>query len=140
MSEYLGSAYKTMQVSSRKGKASHIHIGFLSPMASHNSVKILEVCPVTPLPSSLDSATTTSLPLTFFDILWLRFPPNQRVFFYETSNTNTPILNSILPKLKHSLSHTPTLPPSCRYAHMASGFQQTHYKLQGGRCSFTHYC
>ncbi|GMY24826.1 phenolic glucoside malonyltransferase 1-like [Fagus crenata] len=43
-------------------------------MASHNSVKILEVCPMTPLPSSLDSATTTSLPLTFFDILWLRFP------------------------------------------------------------------
>ncbi|GMY24822.1 phenolic glucoside malonyltransferase 1-like [Fagus crenata] len=75
-------------------------------MASHNSVKILEVCPVTPLPSSLDSATTTSLPLTFFDIIWLRFPPVQRVFFYETSHTNTPILDSILPKLKHSLSLT----------------------------------
>ncbi|KAL4652377.1 hypothetical protein ACB092_01G229000 [Castanea dentata] len=75
-------------------------------MASNNSVKILEVCRVTPLPSSLVSATPSSLPLTFFDILWLRFPPVERVFFYETSSTNTSFMDSILPKLKHSLSLT----------------------------------
>uniref|UniRef100_A0A7N2KWV7 Uncharacterized protein n=1 Tax=Quercus lobata TaxID=97700 RepID=A0A7N2KWV7_QUELO len=75
-------------------------------MASNNSVKILEVCRVTPLPSSLVSATPSSLPLTFFDILWLRFPPVERVFFFETSSTNTSFTDSILPKLKHSLSIT----------------------------------
>ncbi|KAM3712678.1 hypothetical protein ACJW30_01G201400 [Castanea mollissima] len=73
-------------------------------MASNNSVKILEVCRVTPLPSSLVSATPSSLPLTFFDILWLRFPPVVRVLFYETSSPNTSFMDSILPKLKHSLT------------------------------------
>ncbi|KAK4602419.1 hypothetical protein RGQ29_011463 [Quercus rubra] len=75
-------------------------------MASNNSVKILEVFRVTPLRSSQASATPSSLPLTFFDILWLRFPPVERVFFYETSSTNTSFMDSILPKLKHSLSLT----------------------------------
>ncbi|KAL4652372.1 hypothetical protein ACB092_01G228500 [Castanea dentata] len=75
-------------------------------MVSNNSVNILEVCRVNPLPSSLASATPSSLPLTFFDILWLRFPPVERVFFYETPPTNATFLNSIVPKLKHSLSLT----------------------------------
>ncbi|KAM3712679.1 hypothetical protein ACB098_01G201200 [Castanea mollissima] len=73
-------------------------------MASNNSVNILEVCRVNPLPSSLASVTPSSLPLTFFDILWLRFPPVERVFFYETPPTKETFLNSIVPKLKHSLS------------------------------------
>ncbi|KAL0015110.1 hypothetical protein SO802_002179 [Lithocarpus litseifolius] len=75
-------------------------------MASNSSVKILEVCRMTPLPSSLVSATPSSLPLTFFDILWFRFSPVERVFFYETSSTNTSFVDSILPKLKYSLSLT----------------------------------
>ncbi|KAG6716563.1 hypothetical protein I3842_04G055400 [Carya illinoinensis] len=52
------------------------------------------------------SAIPTTLPLTFFDIIWLRFAPVQRVFFYETSHTQTPFLDTILPKLKDSLSLT----------------------------------
>ncbi|XP_059452653.1 malonyl-CoA:anthocyanidin 5-O-glucoside-6''-O-malonyltransferase-like [Corylus avellana] len=75
-------------------------------MAPNNSVKILEVFRVSPPPTSPDSASPSSLPLTLFDIFWLRFPPVQRVFFYEISPTNAPFLDSILPKLKHSLSLT----------------------------------
>ncbi|KAG7982401.1 hypothetical protein I3843_04G050700 [Carya illinoinensis] len=52
------------------------------------------------------SAIPTTLPVTFFDIIWLRFAPVQRVFFYKTSHTQTPFLDTILPKLKDSLSLT----------------------------------
>jgi hypothetical protein len=69
-------------------------------------VKILEVFRVSPPPTSPDSASPSSLPLTLFDILWLRFPPVQRVFFYEIPPANALFLDSILPKLKHSLSLT----------------------------------
>ncbi|KAL4382645.1 Malonyl-CoA:anthocyanidin 5-O-glucoside-6''-O-malonyltransferase [Arachis hypogaea] len=59
-------------------------------------------------PSSLGSQnslpSSTSLPLTFFDILWLRLPPVQRVFFYEFPNQPSLFYDTILPKLKHSLS------------------------------------
>ncbi|BFG26536.1 hypothetical protein CerSpe_128100 [Prunus speciosa] len=78
-------------------------------MAQPSSIKVVEVCWVAPKPSSPDSASPDdqSLPLTFFDLLWLRFPPIQRVFFYEISSFNTPLFfDSILPKLKASLSLT----------------------------------
>ncbi|KAG6656925.1 phenolic glucoside malonyltransferase 1-like [Carya illinoinensis] len=76
-------------------------------MATKNSVKILEVCRVSPPQNTGSvSAIPTTLPLTFFDILWLRFAPVQRIFFYETSHTQTPFLDTILPKLKDSLSLT----------------------------------
>lgn len=52
------------------------------------------------------SATEISLPLTFFDLLWLRFPPVERLYFYEISPQNKPVFDSVLPKLKHSLSLT----------------------------------
>ncbi|MED6189496.1 hypothetical protein PIB30_096481 [Stylosanthes scabra] len=60
-------------------------------------------------PSSLGSqnllpSSSTSLPLTFFDILWLRLPPVQRVFFYEFPHQPSLFYDAILPKLKHSLS------------------------------------
>ncbi|KAH7847725.1 hypothetical protein Vadar_029566 [Vaccinium darrowii] len=57
------------------------------------------------MPHSPNSATQTSLPLTFFDIFWL-IPLNQRLFFYEFPNPQTTLTNTILPKLKHSLSVT----------------------------------
>nr|XP_011467880.1 PREDICTED: phenolic glucoside malonyltransferase 1-like [Fragaria vesca subsp. vesca] len=68
-----------------------------------NSVKVVEVCRVDPQPCSPDSPIPDhfSLPLTFFDIHWLRLKPIQRVFFYETSSIDT-----IIPKLKTSLSLT----------------------------------
>ncbi|KAM6572991.1 hypothetical protein CsatA_017071 [Cannabis sativa] len=81
---------------------------------SKTVVKIVQVCKVAPSPTATTTTTTDSpniLPLTFFDIPWLRFPPVQRLFFYEFSNQNTtnttPFFHSdILPRLKHSLSLT----------------------------------
>lgn len=78
-------------------------------MAHMDSVKVVEVCRLSPVPDFPDSASAMpkSLPLTFFDILWLRLPPVQRLFFYEISSSKTSIFfNSILPKLKTSLSLT----------------------------------
>ncbi|XP_065880614.1 phenolic glucoside malonyltransferase 1-like [Euphorbia lathyris] len=70
------------------------------------SVKIVEVSQVTP---NDDSATELSLPLTYFDILLLKYFPTQRIFFYKLSqdeSTRTCFNSVILPKLKHSLSLT----------------------------------
>nr|XP_015900357.2 malonyl-CoA:anthocyanidin 5-O-glucoside-6''-O-malonyltransferase-like [Ziziphus jujuba var. spinosa] len=76
-------------------------------MAQPQPVKILEVCRVTPPPELSDSVAAKSLPLTFFDILWLRLPPLQRLFFYEISSASHGLFyDSIVPKLKHSLSLT----------------------------------
>ncbi|KAI8028700.1 Phenolic glucoside malonyltransferase 2 [Camellia lanceoleosa] len=66
-------------------------------------MKVVEVCRVTPIPST---ATSTSLHLTFFDVFWLRVSPIQCLFFYETSHPSTTFLEEVLPKLKHSLSLT----------------------------------
>ncbi|KAF3444116.1 hypothetical protein FNV43_RR13806 [Rhamnella rubrinervis] len=71
---------------------------------SQSSVKILEVCRVAP---ATNSAAPKSLPLTFFDLCWLRLPPIDRLFIYEIPCIDTHLfLDSILPKLKHSLSLT----------------------------------
>ncbi|ONI19009.1 hypothetical protein PRUPE_3G253000 [Prunus persica] len=74
-------------------------------MAELNSVRVLEVCNVAPQPSSPAGSATPppeALPLTLFDLPWLRFAPVQRLFFYEISNSfDTAILVS---KLKASLS------------------------------------
>ncbi|CAN6708367.1 unnamed protein product [Malus baccata var. baccata] len=79
-------------------------------MAKSGSVKVVEVCRVAPKPSSQpDSADPDdlSLPLTFFDLRWLRFPPPQILFFYEISSFDTSyFFDSILPNLKTSLSAT----------------------------------
>ncbi|XP_044467766.1 phenolic glucoside malonyltransferase 1-like [Mangifera indica] len=71
-------------------------------MPSHGPLKILETCRLSPYPTS---STELSLPLTFFDTFWLTFPPVERLFFYQFSNSTLDHFNSvILPKLKHSLS------------------------------------
>ncbi|BFG26526.1 hypothetical protein CerSpe_128000 [Prunus speciosa] len=74
-------------------------------MAELNSVRVVEVCNVAPQPSSPACSATPppeALPLTLFDLLWLRFAPVQRLFFYQISNSfDTTILVS---KLKASLS------------------------------------
>ncbi|KAH7847500.1 hypothetical protein Vadar_026846 [Vaccinium darrowii] len=75
-------------------------------MAKPSLVKVLDVCKVAPMPHSPNSATQTSLPLTFFDVFWLRFPPNQHLFFYEFPNPKATLTETILPKLKHSLCVT----------------------------------
>ncbi|XP_050379971.1 phenolic glucoside malonyltransferase 1-like [Argentina anserina] len=74
-------------------------------MAQPNSVKVIKVCRVTPFKGSPDSAPPEDqylLSLTFYDLIWLRFPTIQRIFFFQTPSCP----NSILPNLKTSLSYT----------------------------------
>ncbi|KAI8559909.1 hypothetical protein RHMOL_Rhmol04G0212600 [Rhododendron molle] len=75
-------------------------------MAQANLVKVLDVCRVAPMPHSPNSPTQTLLPLTFFDLFWLRLRPSRRLFFYEFPVPKTTLTDTILPKLKHSLSVT----------------------------------
>ncbi|MED6196326.1 hypothetical protein PIB30_046437 [Stylosanthes scabra] len=78
-----------------------------------SSFKVVQVCSVSPPPQNGTTTTTTSssisMPLSFFDIIWLRFPPVERLFFYKFPNypsSNNSFYDSILPNLKHSLSLT----------------------------------
>ncbi|BFG25172.1 hypothetical protein CerSpe_114460 [Prunus speciosa] len=73
-------------------------------MADLNSVRVVEVCKVAPQPSSPEdhSATPDALPLTLFDLVWLRFAPVQRLFFYQISNSFE--TTTLVSKLKASLS------------------------------------
>ncbi|CAL5191095.1 unnamed protein product [Lathyrus oleraceus] len=65
--------------------------------------KIIEIFNVSPS-SPQELPSEASLPLTFFDILWLRLPPVQRIFFYEFPHQPSLFFNTFLPKLKQSLS------------------------------------
>ncbi|XP_047332559.1 phenolic glucoside malonyltransferase 1-like [Impatiens glandulifera] len=73
------------------------------------AVKVIKVYKVAPAPSTSPAANISGdyLPLTFFDAIWLRFPPTQRVFFYEFKDLSLFVFSDdILPKLKHALSLT----------------------------------
>ncbi|KAH1040001.1 hypothetical protein J1N35_041744 [Gossypium stocksii] len=76
-------------------------------MATSETVKIHEIIRVIPsfnLPQSLNEL---SLPLTFFDTYWFKFPPTLVLFWYQLpdSNSTPSYFNSqILPTLKKSLS------------------------------------
>ncbi|KAL9323561.1 hypothetical protein ACSQ67_008418 [Phaseolus vulgaris] len=72
--------------------------------ASPEPLKVIQVCSVAPLHEP--TLLPTSLPLTFFDLLWLRFPPVQRLFFYPFPHPTSSFLHSLLPSLKHSFSLT----------------------------------
>ncbi|KAJ1435336.1 Transferase [Sesbania bispinosa] len=71
-----------------------------------SSIKIHDHCVVTPSPSD---QTHLSLPLTFFDLFWLKFHPVERIFYYTLplplSNPSF-FFDKVVPKLKASLSHT----------------------------------
>ncbi|KAB2610389.1 phenolic glucoside malonyltransferase 1-like [Pyrus ussuriensis x Pyrus communis] len=71
---------------------------------ANKSIKLVEICRIAPQHADQEF----SLPLTFFDIIWLKFPPIQRLYFYEivSSSKNTFFFDSILPKLKTALSLT----------------------------------
>jgi len=74
-------------------------------MAETPTLRIHEVCPISP-PQETPS---TTIPFTFFDVLWLRLPPVERLFFYSFPNPTTTSSffdTTILPNLKHSLSLT----------------------------------
>ncbi|XP_065872215.1 malonyl-CoA:anthocyanidin 5-O-glucoside-6''-O-malonyltransferase-like isoform X2 [Euphorbia lathyris] len=70
------------------------------------AVRVTELCKIAPA----DSSTESSLPLTFFDIFWLKFHPVERLFFYQLTSDSDSDSNSfssvILPRLKQSLSLT----------------------------------
>lgn len=77
-------------------------------MAQPNTVEIVEECMVAPPPAA--STTPMSLPLSFFDMCWVKLPPTERLFFYEISiqnpNTTNYFHSHIVPRLKQSLSLT----------------------------------
>ncbi|GKC06652.1 malonyl-coenzyme A:anthocyanin 3-O-glucoside-6''-O-malonyltransferase-like protein [Tanacetum coccineum] len=72
-------------------------------MASHPILTVLEQSHVSPPPATVSDR---SLPLTYFDFLWLREPPVHNVFFYEFPLTKTQFVETIVPSLKQSLSIT----------------------------------
>ncbi|KAK7266564.1 hypothetical protein RIF29_19212 [Crotalaria pallida] len=78
-------------------------------MQQPEGFKVIQLCSVAPPQGTATSSSApTSLPLTFFDIFWLRFPPVERLFFFELPHqTTTSFFHSIiLPNLKHSLQLT----------------------------------
>ncbi|KAA0039435.1 malonyl-CoA:anthocyanidin 5-O-glucoside-6''-O-malonyltransferase [Cucumis melo var. makuwa] len=71
-----------------------------------NLISILEVSTVAPPPASPSSPTHFSLPFTYFDALFLKIPPTERIFFYSLPDPPLFNSNSLLTHLKHSLSLT----------------------------------
>ncbi|KAK2640681.1 hypothetical protein Ddye_028476 [Dipteronia dyeriana] len=75
-------------------------------MAEH-TLKVDGVIRVSPNSDSNGSITESTLPLTLFDIFWLKFHPVERLFFYELTDLTHHFFDSvILPNLKRSLSLT----------------------------------
>ncbi|KAL0379639.1 UNVERIFIED_CONTAM: Malonyl-coenzyme:anthocyanin 5-O-glucoside-6'''-O-malonyltransferase [Sesamum angustifolium] len=68
-------------------------------------VTVHECCGVAPL-AAAGEAAEQSLPLTFFDMIWLYFHPIQRLLFYPSTCSTTDFLETIVPNLKKSLSQT----------------------------------
>ncbi|GJU86743.1 malonyl-coenzyme A:anthocyanin 3-O-glucoside-6''-O-malonyltransferase-like protein [Tanacetum coccineum] len=72
-------------------------------MASLPVLNVLEQSRISPPPATVGER---SLPLNFFDFLWLRSPPVHNLFFFEIEITKTQFIETIVPNLKHSLSIT----------------------------------
>ncbi|KAK8672696.1 hypothetical protein V6N13_111060 [Hibiscus sabdariffa] len=80
-----------------------------SGMATLEIVKILETTRVAPSTESPESSHDFSLPLTFFDTYWFKFPPVQTLYFYQLDDSTSTLCyftSIIIPKLKQSLSLT----------------------------------
>ena len=69
--------------------------------SSDEMVNVLEECRVSPPPNAVGEK---SLPLTFFDLLWLHFHLVQSLFFYKFPQSKTHFIETTIPSLKHSLS------------------------------------
>ena len=68
-------------------------------MGLRERVKIVELCKVEP--NGIATATAPKhIPLSFFDLLFLRSSPVQRVYFFNTCSSD------VIPRLKQSLSLT----------------------------------
>ncbi|KAL5992245.1 hypothetical protein ACLOJK_013161 [Asimina triloba] len=72
-------------------------------MATPQSLKLLEVCRVSPPPGSVPQ---TFLPLTIYDVYWIAVPPIQRLLFYELNTTTAHFIEALLPQIKYSLALT----------------------------------
>ncbi|ESQ32554.1 hypothetical protein EUTSA_v10005681mg, partial [Eutrema salsugineum] len=71
------------------------------------ALKLIKICRVSPAPdSSNDSVDPLVLPLTFFDLRWVRSHPTQQAIFYKLSESSSREFfhSVILPKLELSLS------------------------------------
>lgn len=74
---------------------------------NNSKVKVHEVTKLTPFSSNSTTAAPFTLPLTYFDTYWFKFPPVERLFLYQITELTGDSFNSaILPKLKHALSLT----------------------------------
>ncbi|KAL6570056.1 hypothetical protein OROMI_014570 [Orobanche minor] len=62
---------------------------------------LLETCLV---PPPAGGAAELSAPLSFFDVIWLHFHPIRRLLFYNHPCSETHFLETLVPKLKQSLS------------------------------------
>ncbi|EOA18659.1 hypothetical protein CARUB_v10007235mg [Capsella rubella] len=68
-----------------------------------SSLNIIEVARVTP--SNYESSESLTLPLTFFDLLYFKFRPVERVIFYRLTDATRLFFDSVIvPNLKVSLS------------------------------------
>ncbi|KAI5432262.1 hypothetical protein KIW84_036129, partial [Lathyrus oleraceus] len=79
----------------------------LSMSSNKNNTIIHQQIKVVP-PSSTQT-TTSTIPLTFLDIVWLRFHPNERIYFYALHDSHSHpsfFFQHIVPNLKSSLSLT----------------------------------
>ncbi|KAM3287266.1 phenolic glucoside malonyltransferase 1-like [Capsicum chacoense] len=65
--------------------------------------KVIEQCQVAPPPGG---AAELTLPLTYFDLTWLIFGRNRRTLFYKLPISKLDFVQTIIPRLKDSLSLT----------------------------------
>lgn len=68
------------------------------------ALKVIKISRVSPATASVDPLI---VPLSFFDLQWLKLNPTEQVFFYkltESSSSRDVFYSSILPKLERSLS------------------------------------
>ncbi|KAG6419525.1 hypothetical protein SASPL_121747 [Salvia splendens] len=61
---------------------------------------VLETCGISPPPGS---TSDLSLPLCFFDIIWIHYHPIRRLLFYNHPCSEAEFSNTIVPNLKHFL-------------------------------------
>ncbi|KAJ0447940.1 putative transferase [Helianthus annuus] len=73
-------------------------------MSTEGDLTILEKCRISPPPHTVGER---SLPLTSFDLPWLLFHAAvHQLFFYDFPHSKSHFFETIVPKLKHSLSIT----------------------------------
>ncbi|KAK6157221.1 hypothetical protein DH2020_011469 [Rehmannia glutinosa] len=66
-------------------------------------VTLLETCQIQPPPAG-DASDQLTVPLTFLDMRWIHFHPIRCLLFYDYPCSKECFLETLVPKLKHSLS------------------------------------